>query len=504
MEHYDDIVMGSGMAGLTVASLLAHAGRKVLVLEAHDAPGGYAHTFSLGAYRFCAQVHYIFGCAPGGAVHTLLQDLNLLDAVRFCALDPQGYDHVVVGSDRFAIPNGWLRFRDRLISRFPEHADGVRHCFRTVAELAHELDQLPGRVSIKDVVTAPWRFPLLLQMRSWTVGRLFEQLRLPPRIRTILAGQCGDYLLPPGQASLLIHASLVTAYDRGAYYPEHHYQHLVGTLVDFIANASGSRVLLQSAVTRIAVSQGQVTGVETADGQRFTARRYISNMDPAVTVRLAGAQHFPARFVGRRAYPYSYGTVTLYLGLKGLDLRDHGFGSFNTWYYPHDDLDGIYAAQGERNNLSNPWLFLSTPTLHSSQPGLAPPDATILEVATHANHPAWRALRDQNRTEYNRSKKRLRERLLDILQERFVPGIRDHVDVFALGTPATNERFVRAPQGNAYGAALTPQGVTMGRGPMRSPVRNLWFANATAGWPSIGGTVSTGQRLVEQLMREDA
>jgi prolycopene isomerase len=40
--------MGSGMAGLAVAARLAHAGRRVLVVEAHDTPGGYAHTFDLG------------------------------------------------------------------------------------------------------------------------------------------------------------------------------------------------------------------------------------------------------------------------------------------------------------------------------------------------------------------------------------------------------------------------------------------------------------------------
>ena len=49
---FDDVIIGSGMSGLTVASMLARRGRRVAVLEAHDAPGGYAHTFSMGAYRF--------------------------------------------------------------------------------------------------------------------------------------------------------------------------------------------------------------------------------------------------------------------------------------------------------------------------------------------------------------------------------------------------------------------------------------------------------------------
>ena len=90
--------------------------------------------------------------------------------------------------------------------------------------------------------------------------------------------------------------------------------------------------------------------------------------------------------------------------------------------------------------------------------------------------------------------------LYDILEERFIPHLRDHVDVFAIGSPATNERFVRAPLGNAYGAALIPAHVRASRKPMKTPVENLWLCNATAGWPSIGGTVGTGRRLAHRLI----
>ena len=41
----DAIVIGSGIGGLTVASLLAKAGKKVLVLEQHDRAGGCCHTY---------------------------------------------------------------------------------------------------------------------------------------------------------------------------------------------------------------------------------------------------------------------------------------------------------------------------------------------------------------------------------------------------------------------------------------------------------------------------
>ena len=44
MNRYDVIVVGAGLAGLTAARELRHAGRRVLVLEGRDRVGGRAFT----------------------------------------------------------------------------------------------------------------------------------------------------------------------------------------------------------------------------------------------------------------------------------------------------------------------------------------------------------------------------------------------------------------------------------------------------------------------------
>ena len=488
------------MAGLSVAALLARSGRRVVVLEAHDAPGGYAHTFSLGPYRFCAQVHYIFGCEPGGQVHALLDELGLVDEVEFATLDPDGYDHVVIGAARYRIPIGWEKFSARMKADFPAERSALDRYFDLVAAITRELDALPEKPSVTDLLTAPFRFRHLLRWQRATLGTLFDRLGLSARARAILAGQCGDYLLPPSEVSLLLHATLVTAYGAGAYYPRGHYFRLVEAIVEAIRKRPGCDVLLEHEVVRIDVANGRVTTVHARNGARFEAERVISNMDPRAAIALVGAEHFTPAFVRRLGgYTYSRGGITLYLGLAGLDLRDHGFGSYNVWSYPHDDIDRTYREQ-DAGNLEAPWLFLSTPTLHTDSPGLAPPGRQILEIATHAPHAEWRALRDRDPRAYQRAKKKLREHLLDVIEARFIPDLRDHVDVFAMGTPATNERFVHAPFGNSYGAALTPGQVHSARQPVKTPLENLWLCNATAGWPSVGGTVGAGRRLARRLI----
>jgi hypothetical protein len=89
-ELYDYVIIGSGMAGLTVGSLLARSGKSVCLLEAHEHPGGCAHSFPIGHYTFCAAVHYIFFCGEGEPVYNFLKKIGLHESVTFTRLDPEG------------------------------------------------------------------------------------------------------------------------------------------------------------------------------------------------------------------------------------------------------------------------------------------------------------------------------------------------------------------------------------------------------------------------------
>ena len=107
-QKYDFIIIGTGISALTVGALLAHAGKKICMVEAHDVPGGYAHTFQMGDFHFCAQIHYIWGCAPGERIYEFLKRIGLEKDITFELFDKGGYDRVVLPDEKSVmIPYGF-------------------------------------------------------------------------------------------------------------------------------------------------------------------------------------------------------------------------------------------------------------------------------------------------------------------------------------------------------------------------------------------------------------
>lgn len=503
MKSFDYVILGAGLGGLSVAACLARQGYEVAVLEKHYLPGGCCHTFDYGKYRFCADVHYISQCGPG---QTIDQFLNYLGChVPFNSLDPECIDRVITPEVDFRIPLGWETLRTRLIETFPEERVAINRYCDEIKQLHQEIRHLVQEARWYDSKWVDWlklpKYWNLFSKRNWTLQDLYDHVELSPKLQNLLAGQSGDYALPPNEIALLTHTSLVWDYSEGAYYPKHHFKHLVDTIVEAIT-ANGGIVEFSTPVEHIEVGDDrQVEHITTIGGGIYHAKKaYISDLDPKLTVHLmhSTANLSPSELQRLTDYEYSASAFNLYLGLdERFEPERYGVGNWNIWYYPTGNLNQEYQKQLE-GDLNHPWIFLSCPTMKADATGMAPTGHHILEIATVCPYEPFAQLHQSDRKAYQAKKREVYQQIMTSVRD-LIPDIDAYARMKVYGTPPTSEHYLGQPQGNIYGAKLIPKQVGLNRLGYRTELPNLYLVGASAGYPSVPGVIGNGMDVAELL-----
>jgi phytoene dehydrogenase-like protein len=502
MESFDYVILGAGLGGLASAACLTRQGKRVAVLERHSLAGGCCHTFNYGDYSFCADVHYISQC---GRNQTIGQFLNYIERdVPFNSLDPDCIDRVITPEVDFRIPLGWENLRSRLLDTFPEEAESINRYCDEIGHLHQQIRSLLQEVKWFEQKWSDWlklpKYWHLFSHRAWTLQDLYDQVGLSPKLQALLAGQSGDYALPPQEIALITHTSLVWDYSEGAYYPKHHFKHFVDTLVEAIT-AGGGLIMYSTAVEHIEVQNCQVQGVRAGGKTYQASQAYISDLDPKLTVQLMheGSEGLsPDERQRLTDYEYSASAFNLYLGLESrFEPQRYGLGNWNVWYYPNSDLNQAYQQQ-LAGNLERPWIFLSCPTLKSDEPGMAPPGNHVLEITTVCPYAPFKHLHETDIKAYKAKKREIYQQIRVSLRD-LIPDVDDYARMKVYGTPTTSEYYLGQPQGNIYGAKLIPKQVGLNRLGYRTQLPNLFLVGASAGYPSVPGVIGNGMDVVELL-----
>jgi prolycopene isomerase len=471
-EAYDAIVVGSGLGGLTSAALLARAGRRVLVVERHDRPGGYAHAFRRRRYRFDSAVHMVGGCDPGGfeegaVLHRVLSGLRVRERCDLVRMDP-AY-RVEWPGFTIEAPGDLDGFIEAHVDRFPREAKGIRGFLEDCLTIRAEASRAEDGVG---PVARPERFPLLLRYRKATLAEVLTD-RIGDRTARAALAALWPYLgLPPSRVSFLYYASMLMSYVAdGAFYCRGTFQSLAEALVEALERDDGE-LLLRSPVRRILVEDGHVAGVVLENGQRVRAPLVVSNGDARQTVEeLVGSEHFPARYLSRlRAASPSISAFVVYAA-TGLDLTQRGLTHENFLYEGPD-----HTAAHDSGLAGRPaWLSMTVPTL--VDPDLAPAGEHLLVLTTLIGSDAaasWRAV-----------KPRLEQALLERAEQR-LPGLARDLRFVESATPRTFERYTRNRNGAIYGFDVTPSQVGPGRLDNATPLPGLFLAGH---WTRPGGGV---------------
>jgi phytoene dehydrogenase-like protein len=507
VNNVEFLVVGSGIAGLVFAALMARSGRKVVVLEAHEYAGGYGHTFQMGkSAKFNAQLHYVWNCGEGQTVNRVLKKLQLDKKVTFEQMDPDGFDHMVMPGYSLKIPASSRELIRRLVALFPGHRRSIERFIGTVNQVALGLEALASRPTLGGLARDGLATLRALAFVNSNLQDVFNNFDLPLPAQTLLASQWPDFLLPPEKLSFYAWVMLFTGYQRGAYYPTQHFEYVIDSLVETIS-ANGGEVLLQHEVTGFLTGSGAVTGAEARNlesGRMATwqAGTVICNMDPRKAAEMIGLHHFRKSIRRKLDYEYSPSNFMIYCSLAGIDLAEYGFGRWNTFHSGHDDLNEAFNTMYYDHDYSNPSFAITTPGFMTSDTTDRPAGQSVVEFLTVADHSYFAGLLQKDKALYRRKKREIVDSILDVVERLYIPDLRKHMVFKTGGTPTTNERFCLSPQGNSYGSNMTPENIGLGRLKRSSSLRGLYFCNASSGFAGFAGTFWTGATLFQKLSGE--
>jgi all-trans-retinol 13,14-reductase len=464
-QDWDAVVVGSGLGGLTCATLLAlRAKMRVLVLERHYEIGGLSQTFRRRRYAWEVGVHYV-GDVGGGMPRKVL-DLATGERVRWARL-PALHDRLVapgidlrLGGDRAALRMQWLsvaRGEERAVDRI---LDAVDDCARGAA--AHALNRLrPG--------ARPSERSGFLAWSDRTVNDVIAESGASPLLALLVTYAWTDFGMPPDEASFAALAITMSHYYRGAFYPVGGGGTLARAMAQSLA-AAGGAVVTRAEVAHAIIRDGRAEGVVLKDGTEIRCERVISDVGARGTFDWLAPGDTEAR-----ARMHAIGRSGAHVGLYvGLDRPPAACGIDGTNRFLVRDAPGETRRDWARwfagDDAEPSELFVST--VCASDPSFATrhPDRSVLSIAApilHACFAPWTSSVYAHRdASYEAAKARLGESMMRVVR-RHMPelGAADHVEI---STPLTTQHFTHHGAGEIYGLAPTPMRFRHGPGPHTS------------------------------------
>jgi len=462
--NWEIIIVGGGLGGLTAGAKLAKEGKKVLLVEQHDRPGGCATSFKRKGFTMEVGLHEMDGLHGRDLKVKMFRDLGIFDRVEFLEV-PEFYRFRNSRRD-IVIQHDPEKAQGVLISNFPDEKDGIKAYF-------HQL--LNARKIIAGETGKPER----------TVGEFLDSITGDEDLKLVLLANLGYFSDDPYNISLNYYSVAQGSYYGGrANYIKGGSQILSNALASIIED-NGGTVMLNTLATKVITDKGKAVGVELTNRknkgsehqEEYAGKIIVNSALPVLAGELLDRK--TGEMIRKELSKEEIGPslLTVYFGFNK-PLKDIGSGNYSIFIY--DDsvkrLSDIF-----RNNHSDyrtrSFTFVDYSQIDS---GLAPEGKSVGAVCCIDYAVDWEAL---TREEYNERKKRVSEIFKERL-EKLIPGFNDAVEYCAVATSLTIRRYTLNPQGSVYGFAQKTGRTT---DYLNTLPENLHIASA---WGRFGGGFS--------------
>jgi phytoene desaturase len=433
------VVIGSGFGGLALAIRLQSAGYATTILEKREKPGGRAFVYEDNGFTFDAGPTVITD-------PTCLEELfalsgrRLADYVELVPVTPFYQLRWEDGSS-FDYVNDQAALERQIAERNPADVEGYRRFLAYSERLLEEGYVKLGHVPFPDFRSMVRVAPQLVALQSYrSVYSKVAQYVRDDHLRQAFSFHS---LLVGGNpfATSAIYA-LIHALERrwGVWFPRGGTGALINKGLVRLFQDLGGTLVLSAGVRRIETDNAHVRAVITEDGRRYPADVVASNADVVHTYRDLLKEEPRAKATTRALLRkrFSMSLFVIYFGLRRThpDLRHHMI-LFGPRY--RELIGEIFKGPHLPDDFS---LYLHAPSV--TDPTLAPPGCSSYYVLSPVPHMGAAPI------DWSVEGPRYRDRILDYLEARVLPGLKADLATCRIFTPQDFGTELNAHLGSAF------------------------------------------------------
>lgn len=455
--HYDTVIIGAGMSGLSAGVRLAYYEKKVCILERHTTIGGLNSFYRLRKRNYDVGLHAVTNYAEpgskGGPLSKLLRQLRM--KWEDFDLRPQLQSSIVFPGCTLRFTNDFAFLFQQVAEAFPAQIDGFRKLLEAI-DTHDALNLERSTSSARQVVTSHINDPTLVDM-------LFCPL--------MFYGSATPHDMDFSQFVIMFKSIFYEGFGR----PFDGIRLILKKLVRHFKSLGG-QLKLRAGVNEILHRDGKAQAVILDDGTEITADNVLSSAGAAETMRLIDP-NAPVE----RPRP---GNISFVESISVLNREPSHLGHHDTIVFYNDAETFHYERPEEPVDLRS-GIICSPNNFDYSRPL----EDGRIRITALAEPDYWIDLPEE---EYQERKAEWNGRIVEAALNH-IPDFRPHIvdeDVF---TPRTIRRFTGHDNGCVYGA---PRKYVNGQ----TPVKNLYLCGTDQGFLGIVGAMLSGITIANRYL----
>lgn len=492
MRRFDDIVVGSGIGGMTLSLLLAETGRSVLLIEKSRAIGGSMLRFYREGVPFDTGFHFTGGLGGQSLLRDMLQLVGIDEMIRPVFVDGKGSSRIIIEShDReFSLPTGCAAAADALKGYFPDEHAAIDAYFATTERVCDRT----GGMSLRQ----PAAFPVLLPEDQISLEHGLDRLTSNEPLKAILSIYAMTYGTRPSEMSYANHCRIAQGMHESIARVENGGDAFVRA---FRARAQSLPIEIKRATTIAEcadVRDRTVGHFVLSDGEEVAADHCTFTIHPHDILKTLPREHIKKAFVNR--VTDFEPTISMFSVYGVVDSSepvspDERFGPSLVSLLPNPAVDELFDPRRDGDQALVIMRSIETAGGRSHRV------MNVLEISFTEHVQQWlhcsAGEREASYQEYKeRHVERIKERLFAVY-----PEYRSSYRVVKAATPLTFRDFLNSPDGSAYGVK---QKIGQHNLFGRLPLRNLYAAGQSAMLPGVIGAMAASVVVGRGIVGNDA